>query len=139
MPSITKRTLTHSTEFIAWFAKGKGWKFNYNNMKKYNQGKQLRDVWEFAVCQGSERMRGKDGRAAHPTQKPLELFKRLIEMTTDEGDLVVDPFMGTGTTAVAALLLNRNWIGIESNKEYIDLARKRVEKNKGNAKILDYC
>ena len=139
MPSITKRTLTHSTEFIAWFAKGKGWKFNYKNMKKYSQGKQLRDVWEFPICQGSERIKGKDGRAAHPTQKPLELFKRLVEMATDEGDIIIDPFMGSGTTAIAAMQLNRDWIGIDNNKEYIDLANKRIEKHKKNTKIGDYC
>lgn len=132
MPSITKRTLTHSTEFIAWFAKGKGWKFNYKDMKRYNQGKQLRDVWEFAVCQGSERIKGENGRSAHPTQKPLELFKRLIEMATDEEDIIIDPFMGSGTTALAAIQLNRNWIGIDNNKEYIDLANKRINKHKKN-------
>ena len=139
MPSITKRTLTHSTEFIVWFAKGKGWKFNYKNMKKYSQGKQLRDVWEFSICQGSERIKGKNGRAAHPTQKPLELFKRLVEMATDEGDIIIDPFMGSGTTAIAAMQLNRDWIGIDNNKGYIDLANKRIEKHKKNTKIGDYC
>jgi len=75
----------------------------------------------------------------HPTQKPLELFKRLVEMTTDEGDVVVDPFMGAGTTAMAAMQLNRDWIGIENNKEYIDLANKRIKKHKGNSKLKDYC
>lgn len=138
MPSITKRTLTHSTEFITWFAKGKGWKFNYKKMKKYSQGKQLKDVWEFPLCQGSERIKGKDGRAAHPTQKPLELFKRLIEMATDEGDIVIDPFIGSGTTAIASIQLNRNWIGIDDNKEYINLANKRVDKYKKNTKLKDY-
>ncbi|MBT5420349.1 MAG: site-specific DNA-methyltransferase, partial [Candidatus Cloacimonetes bacterium] len=66
MPNITKRMLTHSTEFIVWFSKGKGWTFNYNEMKKYNDGKQLKDVWEFPLCQGKERIKGEDGRAAHP-------------------------------------------------------------------------
>ena len=88
-------------------------------MKKYNQGKQLRDVWEFPVCQGSERIKGENGRAAHPTQKPLELFTRLVEMATDEGDIVIDPFMGSGTTAIASIQLNRDWIGIEKDKRYI--------------------
>lgn len=139
MPNITTRTLTHSTEFIAWFAKGKCWKFNYNNMKKYNQGKQLRDLWEFPVCQGPERIKGENGRAAHPTQKPLELFKRLIEMASDENDIVIDPFIGSGTTALAAMQLNRNWIGIDNNKEYIDLANKRINKPENNTKLKDYC
>jgi len=138
MPSITKRTLTHSTEFIVWFAKGKGWKFSYNKMKKYSYGKQLRDVWEFPICQGSERIKDKSGKAAHPTQKPLELFKRLIEMTTDERDIVLDPFIGSGTTAIASIQLNRNWIGIDDNKKYINLANKRIEKYKKNTKLKDY-
>ena len=128
MPNITKRMLTHSTEFIVWFTKGRQWTFNYEKMKKYNDGKQLRDVWDFPSCQGLERIKGKNGRAAHPTQKPLNLFKRLIEMATNERDVVLDPFMGSGTTAIASMQLNRNWIGIENNKEYLDLANKRIEK-----------
>ena len=127
MPSITKRTLTHSTEFIAWFVKGRGWIFNYQTMKKYNQGKQLRDVWELPVCQGPERLKGKDKRAAHPTQKPLKLFKMLVEMASDENQIVLDPFMGVGTTAIACEELNRKWIGIESEKKYIELANKRID------------
>jgi len=127
MPNITKRTLTHSTEFIVWFAKRKGWTFNYEDMKKYNDGKQLKDVWEFALCQGKERLKGNNGRAAHPTQKPLELFKRLIEMASDKEDLILDPFVGSGTTAIAAKELKRNWIGIENNKEYYNLAKKRID------------
>ncbi|MEM3074547.1 MAG: site-specific DNA-methyltransferase [Candidatus Pacearchaeota archaeon] len=127
MPSITKRTLTHSTEFIVWFAKGSGWVFNYKEMKKYANGKQLKDVWEFPLCQGKERIKNGNGRAAHPTQKPLELFTRLIEMASKEGDIVLDPFMGSGTTAIASEILNRKWIGIDNKKEYIELANKRIE------------
>lgn len=140
MPSITKRTLTHSTEFIAWFAKERGWTFNYKNMKKYNGGKQLRDVWEFPVCQGPERVKGKNGRAAHPTQKPLELFKRLVEMASNEEDVVLDPFMGSGTTAVACEELKRSWIGVDSNKEYINLANERLSnmKTKKNKSISSF-
>ncbi len=128
MPNVTKRMLTHSTEFIVWFAKGSGWIFNYNDMKKYASGKQLKDVWEFAVCQGKERIKSKDGKAAHPTQKPLEILKRLIEMASKQNDVVLDPFIGSGTTAEAAILLNRNWIGIDNNKGYVKIANKRVKK-----------
>lgn len=127
MPSITKRTLTYSTEFIVWFAKGSGWTFNYKDMKKYNKGKQLKDFWEFPLCQGVERIKGNNGRAAHPTQKPLDLFKRLVEMGTKEGDIVLDPFVGIGTASVAAEILNRKWVGIDNNKEYIELANKRIQ------------
>ena len=128
MPNITKRMLTYSTEFIVWFAKGKAWTFNYGLMKKYNYGKQLRDVWAFPSCQGPERLKGLDGRAAHPTQKPLKLFKRLIEMASKEGDVVLDPFIGVGTTAIAAEELNRKWIGIDNNSKYLELANERIKK-----------
>lgn len=126
MPSITKRQLTHSTEFFVWFAKGTGWTFNYNDMKKYSKGKQLKDIWTHPLCQGKERIKGNNGRAAHPTQKPLPLFIRLIEMASDERDIVLDPFMGSGTTSEACAKLNRFWIGIEKKKEYIDIANKRM-------------
>jgi site-specific DNA-methyltransferase (adenine-specific)/modification methylase len=125
MPNITKRMLTHSTEFIVWFAKDTGWTFNYDIMKKYNNKKQLKDVWEFALCQGQERLK-KNNRAAHPTQKPLKLFDRLIEMTTKENDIVLDPFIGSGTTAISCINYGRNYIGIENNKEYYDLAIMRL-------------
>lgn len=127
MPNITKRMLTHSTEFIVWFAKGKGWTFNYEEMKKYNDGKQLRDVWKFPICQGAERVKGKDGRAAHPMQKPLKIIERLIEMASNKKDIVLDPFMGCGTTAIASEKLGRKWIGIEKEQKYITLANKRIK------------
>jgi site-specific DNA-methyltransferase (adenine-specific)/modification methylase len=130
MPNITKRMLTHSTEFVVWFSKGRGWTFNYHDMKKYNRGKQLQDVWEFPSCQGWERVRGEDGRAAHPTQKPFKLFKRLVEMASREHDVVLDPFVGSGTTSVVCEELNRKWIGIDSSTEYIKMADKRVEEIK---------
>ena len=126
MPNVTKRTLTHSTEYVVWAAKSKGWTFNYMYMKKYANNKQLRDVWEFPLCQGPERIKGKSGRAAHPTQKPLELTRRLIEMASIKGDVVLDPFIGTGTTAVAAKELKRKWYGIETNPEYVKIAKKRI-------------
>jgi site-specific DNA-methyltransferase (adenine-specific)/modification methylase len=125
MPNITKRMLTHSTEFIIWFAKSTGWTFNYELMKKYNDGKQLKDVWEFALCQGRERFK-KDNRAVHPTQKPLQLFNRLVEMTTKEKDIILDPFVGSGATAISCINLDRNFIGIENNEKYYNLAKERI-------------
>ena len=101
-------------------------------MKKYANNKQLRDVWEFALCQGSERIKNKSGRAAHPTQKPLELTRRLIEMSTKKGDKVLDPFIGSGTTAVAANELKRKWYGIESNPDYVKIAKTRLQKANKN-------
>jgi DNA modification methylase len=78
MPNMTRRTLTHSCEYIAWFAHGKGWTYNYDLMKQEDDagGKQLKDLWRFPVCQGVERIKGPDRRAAHPTQKPLSLVRR---------------------------------------------------------------
>jgi len=135
MPNITKRMLTHSTEFIVWFAKGRKWTFNYEKMKKYNYGKQLRDVWDFPSCQGPERIKGNNGRAAHPTQKPLNLFRRLIEMASKEGELILDPFIGSGTTAIASEELGRKWIGIDSNENYIKIANERLNKIKNQKKL----
>jgi site-specific DNA-methyltransferase (adenine-specific) len=136
MPSITKRMLTHSTEFIVWFAKGKNWAFNYNEMKKYNYGKQLRDVWDFPSCQGPERLKDSAGKSAHPTQKPLKIFKRLIEMASKKGDIVLDPFIGVGTTAIASEELGRKWIGIDSNPKYIKLSNDRISKYREQKKII---
>lgn len=136
MPNISKRTLTHSTEFIAWFTKAKGWTFNYYKMKKYNQGKQLRDVWEFPIVQGKERIKGKNNRALHPTQKPLELFTRLVEMASNEGDVVLDPFIGSGTSAIACLKTKRKFIGIDNNVEYVKIANKRLQEYKEQTKVI---
>jgi len=136
MPSITKRTFTHSTEFVCWFVKGKHWKFNYEDVKKLNPHrtkngtlKQMRDFLDFIelpIVQGRERIRGANGRAVHPTQKPEKLLEIIITASSSEGDIVLDPFFGTGTTGVVASRLGRRWIGIEVNEKYIEVARKRI-------------
>jgi site-specific DNA-methyltransferase (adenine-specific)/modification methylase len=136
MPSIIKRTFTHSTEYVCWFVKGRKWKFNYEQLKKINphktkdgQLKQLRDFIDFVelpIVQGKERLRGRDGRAKHPTQKPEKLIEIILIASSDENDLVLDPFFGTGTTGVVADRLNRNWIGIEINEEYYKIANERI-------------
>lgn len=139
MPNMTKRVFTHSTEFVVWAIKGSGWTFNYEKIKEINpekqkggSRKQMRDVWSLPLVQGKERLRGKDGRALHPTQKPEEMLKRIIIASSNEGDLVLDPFLGSGTTVVVAEQLKRNWIGIEINKKYVEFAKKRIKdyKNK---------
>jgi site-specific DNA-methyltransferase (adenine-specific)/modification methylase len=127
MPNVTKRMFTHSTEYIVWFTKGKNWIYNYEEMKKYNSGKQLRDVWEFPVLQGKERIKNEEGKPAHPTQKPLKLFTRLVEAGTNEGDLILDPFIGTGTVAEVAIQNKRKFIGIEQDAEYVKIAKTRIE------------
>jgi len=133
MPNMTKRLFTHSTEFIVWAVKGKGWVFNYEDLKKLNPErqkngslKQMRDVWQFPLVQGKERLRGKDGRALHPTQKPEEMLKRIVLASSKEDDVVLDPFLGSGTTAVVAHRLGRKWIGIEKEKSYIKAAQYRM-------------
>lgn len=133
MPNMTRRVFTHSTEFIVWAVKGKKWIFNYEELRKINPErqkdgalKQMRDVWALPLVQGKERLRGKDGRALHPTQKPEEMLKRIIIASSNKDDLVLDPFLGSGTTAFLAKKLGRNWIGIEKNKEYIKMAQNRI-------------
>lgn len=135
MPSMTKRIFTHSCEYVLFFSKGKNWIFNYEELKKINpekakngSNKQMRDLWVIQVCQGKERLKNKSGRAAHPTQKPGELLKRVILASSKKGDIVLDPFLGSATTAVIAKKLGRKWIGIESEDRYIKIAQKRIER-----------
>lgn len=138
MPNITKRTFTHSTEFVVWFVKGANWIFNYEVIKQFNpnktkdgQVKQMRDFLDFIelpIVQGQERLRGEEGRAMHPTQKPLKLMELIILASSNENDVVLDPFFGTGTTGVAAIGLKRNFIGIEMSEKYYLLAKERIEK-----------
>lgn len=133
MPNLTRRTLTHSVEFVVWAVKGKGWKFNYRELRKLNPDRQidgspkmLRDVWRFPVVQGIERLRNGDGRALHPTQKPEALVTRCVVATTDIGDLVVDPFSGSGTTGVVCLEQGRRFIGFELEAKYVEASKKRI-------------
>jgi len=133
MPNITKRTFTHSTEFVCWFVKGKKWKFNYEELKNLNlhrtkdgKLKQMRDFIELPLVQGKERMKDENGRTLHPTQKPEKLLEIIITATSNIGDIILDPFFGTGTTGYVAKKLKRNWIGIETNKKYIKAAEKRI-------------
>jgi site-specific DNA-methyltransferase (adenine-specific) len=137
MPNITKRTFTHSTEFVLWFVKGKNWIFNYDEVKKFNphktltgDDKQMRDFLDFIelpIVQGKERLRGEDGRALHPTQKPVKLLELIILASSNEGDLVLDPFFGSGTTGYVAQRLKRDWIGIELSEKYIEAAQNRLK------------
>jgi len=141
MPNTTKRLYTHSVEFIVWAVKGKGWIFNAVELREMNPDRQkdgslrmMRDVWTFPVVQGDERLRGADGRALHPTQKPLELVRRTIVASSNIGQVILDPFMGSGTTAVAAKSLARSWIGMERDELYIKAARERIAKTRATKK-----
>ena len=122
-PNISCRAFVHSTETILWAKKDikkAKHKFNYSLMRQLNGGKQMKDVWETSLTKPSEKKCGK-----HPTQKPMELLERIILSSTDEGDLILDPFNGSGTTGIVAKKLNRNYIGIDKEKEYLDLIIKR--------------
>lgn len=127
-PNISCRAFTHSTETILWAKKDlktSKHKFNYETMKKMNGGKQMKDVWEASLTKPSEKKYGK-----HPTQKPIELLKKIILASTEEGNLILDPFNGSGTTGIVANSLNRKYIGIEKEKDYLDLTIKRFENRK---------
>jgi site-specific DNA-methyltransferase (adenine-specific)/modification methylase len=116
--------------------KGKKWKFNYEVIKNFNphktkdgKSKQLRDFIDFIempIVQGKERIKGENGRALHPTQKPEKLIELILLASSDENDLILDPFFGTGTTGFVASRLKRNWIGIEINEDYCNIAHNRI-------------
>ncbi len=125
-PNITARTLTESTEQIIWAVnetpkRAKKWTFNYWDAKEMNGGRQMRNLWEFPVTSRKERVNG-----AHPSQKPLALIERAVLLASQPGELLLDPFGGAGTLAVAAAAHDRRWVLIESVAEYAKLARKRV-------------
>ena len=122
-PNLACRYFTHSTEIIIWAAKNSKSKhqFNYEDMKDLNGGKQMKSVWRMTSPKANEKTHGK-----HPTQKPIELISRCIKASTKEGDLVFDPFAGSSTTGVAALMSNRKFLGVESERSYIDLSVRRM-------------
>ena len=87
----------------------------------------MRDVWNFPLVQGKERLRDKSGKAAHPTQKPEAMLERIITASSNKGDIVLDPYMGSGTTAIVALKHGRKFVGIEKDKTYFDLCCERIQ------------
>jgi modification methylase len=130
MPNFLGTRFTNATETLLWCSKGERYKkytFNHKIMKKYNGDKQMTSVWQIGLCVGEERLKREDGKKAHSTQKPEELLKRVILSTTKQGDVVLDPFFGTGTTGAVAKKLKRQFIGIEKESEYIALAENRIK------------
>ena len=122
-PNLSCRYFTHSTETVLWAAKTAKSKhcFNYALMRQIAGGKQMKSVWRIASPRTGEKKFGK-----HPTQKPIALVERCILASTSEGDLVLDPFLGGGTTAVAALGTKRRCVGIEFDEKHVELAVQRV-------------
>jgi len=130
MPNFKGVRFTNATETLIWAVKDKkvkNYTYNYEEMKKYNHGKQMRNDWYFGICNGMERLKDEKGVKIHSTQKPLSLLERIVLASTKEGDLILDPFGGTGTTGVAAFKHRRNFTLIEKDENYIDWSLKRFK------------
>ena len=127
--NVSHRVFKHSAEYIIWAKKSKRaqHRYNYELMRQLNDGKQMTDVWRMPAVAKWEKSCGK-----HPTQKPLSLLARIIMASTKEGDWVLDPFNGSGTTGVAASLLSRKYLGIDMEKSYLELASRRREELENN-------
>ena len=125
-PNLGCRCFTHSTEVVLWATKAKKgskhrYTFNYDAMREENDGKQMKTVWRIPAAGKDEKVYGK-----HPTQKPVALIDRCLRASTNPGDLVLDPFAGSGATGVAALRLGRRFIGCEREAEFVNLVAKRL-------------
>ncbi len=130
MPNFRGRRFTNAHETMIWCARepeARNYTFNYDAMKALNEDLQMRSDWLLPVCLGNERLKI-DGRKAHATRKPLALLHRVLLAASNPGDVVLDPFFGSGTTGAAAKALKRRYIGIEREKRYINLALKRIQK-----------
>jgi site-specific DNA-methyltransferase (adenine-specific) len=141
MPNFRGVRFTNAHETLIWACTGRGAKytFHYHAMKALNDELQMRSDWTLPVCSGAERLKT-DGKRAHSTQKPEALLYRLLLASTDPGDVVLDPFFGSGTTGAVARRLGRHYIGIEREAVYVELARARlqaVEPEAGSPEFLD--
>lgn len=130
MPNFRGRRFTNAHETLIWAAReaeSKGYTFNYEAMKELNDGVQMRSDWLLPICTGAERLKDDDGRKTHPTQKPESLLARVILSSTRPGDVILDPFFGSGTTGAVARRLGRHFIGIERETAYAEAARRRID------------
>ncbi len=131
MPNFKGTRFTNAHETLIWATKSRGGKrytFNYDAMKMANDELQMRSDWSLPLCTGEERLKDEAGVKAHPTQKPEALLHRVILASTRPGDVILDPFFGTGTTGAAAKRLGRHYIGIEREEAYARLAKARIAK-----------
>jgi len=128
MPNFKGTRFTNAHETLIWAAKSKQSKytFNYQSLKCLNDDLQMRSDWTLPICNGKERIK-KNGKKIHSTQKPESLLHRVLLASTNKGDLIFDPFLGTGTTAVVAKKLGRNYFGIEKEKKYFNAIKQRLE------------
>ncbi len=129
MPNFRGTRFTNAHETLLWCSKDPKAKytFNYRAMKALNDDLQMRSDWVLPICSGSERVKDEFGEKAHPTQKPESLLYRILLACTKPGDVVLDPFFGTGTTGAVARRLGRKWIGIERERNYVKVARARID------------
>ncbi|MCJ8053201.1 site-specific DNA-methyltransferase [Shinella curvata] len=130
MPNFKGRRFQNAHETMIWATrdpKAKGYTFNYDAMKAANDDVQMRSDWLFPICSGGERLKGDDGKKVHPTQKPEALLARILMASSKPGDVVLDPFFGSGTTGAVAKRLGRHFVGIEREQAYIDAARERID------------
>jgi modification methylase len=127
MPNFRGTRFTNAHETMIWASKGEKAKytFNYKTMKSLNDELQMRSDWLIPICGGQERLK-RGGKKAHPTQKPEALLYRVMLASTQPGDVVLDPFFGTGTTGAVARRLGRSWIGVEREEQYCQVARQRI-------------
>ena len=132
MPNFRGTRFTNAHETLLWCTTSRKAKytFNYQNLKELNEGRQMRSDWYIPICGGKERIRMKNNKRAHPTQKPEALLYRIILASSKKDDLILDPFIGSGTTAVVAKKLKRNFIGIDSDPDYIKMTKERISKTK---------
>src|ERR1700710_2253155 len=132
MPNFRGRRFTNAHETLIWAARGRDsrYRFNYQAMKTSNDDLQMRSDWFIPLCGGPERLRNQHGLKLHPTQKPEALLHRILLSSTAEEDIVLDPFAGTGTTAVVAKRLHRHFIGIERHPAYVEAAWGRLRETK---------
>jgi modification methylase len=129
MPNFRGRRFTNAHETLIWAARepnAKGYTFNYDALKAGNDGVQVRSDWTLPLCTGEERLKGRDGKKLHPTQKPESLLARVILSSSRPDDLVLDPFSGTGTTGAVARRLGRRFVGVERDANYAKAAEKRI-------------
>ena len=129
MPNFRGKRYTNAHETMIWASKSEGGKytFNYEALKALNEGIQMRSDWVLPICTGHERLKNEDGEKAHPTQKPESLLHRILVGSTNPGDVVLDPFFGTGTTGAVAKMLGREFIGIEQEESYRKVAAERIK------------
>ncbi len=130
MPNFRGKRFTNAHETMIWAGRDESSKytFNYEALKALNEGIQMRSDWVLPICTGHERLKGENGEKAHPTQKPESLLHRVLVGATNPGDVILDPFFGTGTTGAVAKMLGREFIGIEREKSYRAVAEKRIAK-----------